>query len=227
MTFLDIQNEIINLRFDESRRSQIKSWIQARYAALWASDDWNFKRVLNANLTVTGGSNTPTMPSDISSIESVYDQFGAPVPYIDPQDWRDVFNDPSETPTTQPYAYTSVAGQIYLGPTPAGSTTFKISYERRVSHLDSSNNVTAGNLTNDTDKPIWSTGIYGEYDYLLVIDAMMLGQQLLNDPTAYTLQGQRDDMFQAMRNDFVGETKGEVMGQWGGTLAWDALHGSR
>ena len=226
MNFRDIQDEIIALRFDESQRDRVKRWVQSRYAALWASDDWNFKRVLNANLTITGGSNTPTMLSDVASVESLYDQFGAPVPYVDPQDWRDVFNDPSETPTTQPYAYTIVAGQVYLGPTPSGSTTFKISYSRRVSHL-SGTTVTVGNLSADSDLPIWSVSPFSEYDYILVIDGMMLGQQLLNDPTAYTLSGQRDDLFQAMKDDLVGETKGEVMGQWGGTLAWDALHGGR
>lgn len=217
MNFLDIQNEIISTRFDESRRAQVKLWIQSRYATLWSAANWNFRHVLDASFAVTSGANNPTMPTDLSSVEAIIDNFGQPLAYLGPMAWRDQFLS-SSTVTGQPSSYTMVAGQVYLGPTPQASATFLISYARRVSHLDASGNVVSGNLSADTDRPIWSQTNFAEYDYILVLDGMMLGQQMLNDPTAYTLQGQRDELLQAMKSDLVGSVEGEYMGQWGGSL---------
>lgn len=214
MNYVDIQNEIISLRFDESRRDQVKNWIKIRYAALWAQADWNFRDVMDASLPIVAGSNTPVMPSDLSSVEAIVDNYGQALGYLEPMAWRDTFLS-SSTVTGTPIAYTMIAGQAYLGPTPQSSATFLISYDRRVSRLVGGV-VTSGNFSGDSDKPIWSTTGFEEYDYLLVLDAMMLGQQVLNDPTAYTLQGQRDELFQAMKGDLVGNTEGEFRGQWGG-----------
>jgi len=35
MTYKQLQDEVIALRFDESRRASVKSWLNLRYAALW------------------------------------------------------------------------------------------------------------------------------------------------------------------------------------------------
>src|SRR6476661_6432855 len=54
MTFLEIQNEVISDRFDESRRPGVKNWINFRYGRLWAAANWTFKLQTNS-LVVSQG----------------------------------------------------------------------------------------------------------------------------------------------------------------------------
>jgi len=206
MTFKQLQDEVILRRFNENYRASIKSWLNTRYSAIWALDDWHFKHVKGAALAVTAGDASPTMPSDFGKSEGLYDQRGDRLRFLAPNNWRDRYLDPTVSAIDPPYDYTVVAREIWLGPAPSVSRTFTLAYERRLSHVDSGTGLAAaGVMVNDGDQPIWEA----EYDYLLVIDACILGQQMTQDPTWRELVPQRDELLASLREDLIGGQDGE------------------
>ena len=210
MTYKGLQDECL-IRFDDSRRASIKSWLNLRYSALWALEDWHFKHVKGAALTVSASNNRPTMPSDFGKSEGLYDQTGTRLLYLEPADWRDNYL-PTPIATGYPEAYTVIDRELWLGPTPSSTVSFTLSYLRRLSHVDGPSGLAAaGVMVNDSDQPIWEA----EYDYLLVLDACILGCQLLEFPWS-DLTPQRDELLAAMREDLIGGQVGEPA-QWG---AW-------
>lgn len=214
MTFKELQDEVIAMRFDESRRTSVKSWINLRYAAIWNKQDWTFKHVAGVSLAVVAGNKLPSLPEDFSRSEGIFDQYGEPLSYLDPSDWNDYFSDPQLT-NGAPWAYKIVDREVYLGPTPEATTTFTINYVRRMAHVDGATTLdTPGTMVQDDDQPIWEA----EYDYTLVVDACILGQQMLNDPTWSQLVPQRDELLAGMERDLARSQEGETFGPWGGDL---------
>lgn len=53
MTYKQLQDEVIALRFNEGKRASVKSWINLRYSYLWDYANWSFKRITAANLAAT------------------------------------------------------------------------------------------------------------------------------------------------------------------------------
>lgn len=207
MTFKALQDEVIALRFDDSRRASVKSWLNTRYAALWALEDWHFKHVKGAALAITAGDATPTMPSDFAKSEGLYDHNGDRLTYIDPDVYRDAYLNPNVSAADPPCDYAVIDRELWLGPAPSANRTFTLAYERRLSHIDGPSGLAAaGVMVNDSDQAIWEA----EYDYLLVLEAAMFGQQLLNDPTWTMLQPQRDELLEAMRRDLITQQHGEL-----------------
>lgn len=199
MTFKQLQDEVIALRFQEGRRASIKSWINARYAYLWALEDWTFKRVPPTNITVVNGSRTPAMPTDFGHAERLFDDQGAELAAMDVNDWDEAFK--WDTSTGRPSSYTLVSRQLYLGPTPNANYTFTMSYTRRLTHVDSITGITGGVMVEDADQALWPA----EYDYLLVLEAAMMGMQLEKDEGWQDLRVPRDELLEAMRGDLTSD----------------------
>lgn len=218
MTFKNLQDEIIALRFDESRRAQVKNWITTAYAKIWDADDWFFKHVQKATLSATIGDATPTMPSDFAKAEALFDATGEQLAYLDPIVWRDSYE--NQTGTGLPDAYTVIDREIYLGPLPNSNSTLTLSYVRRLVKIAATTGLVAvGNLSVDGDQPIWDA----EYDYVLVYEAAIIGGQLLGDTDWQSLVQGRDEIRAAMREDLVGQTQNEipsVVGAWPGVRSW-------
>jgi hypothetical protein len=214
VTYKQLQDECIALRFNEGNRASVKFWLNLRYAAVWNMADWHFKHVKGASLAVTAGDNTPTMPTDFAKSEGLFDQYGSPLDYLEPDCWREAYLyvplsvGPAE-------AYTVIDREIWLGPTPSGTATYTLSYQRRLSHVDGpSGLIAAGVMVNDNDQPLWEA----EYDYLLVLEACILGCQLLEFSYG-ELVPQRDEILAGMKEDLqTGTTVTEgALVQWGGT----------
>lgn len=211
MTYKQLQDEVIALRFNESKRASIKSWLNLRYAWVWDQAEWVFKRVPPTALAVANGSRTPAMPTDLADVEQVFDDQGATLEELDPDSWDSAFQ--WDSSSGRPGYYTTVNRQLYLGPTPNAAYSFKLSYRRRLSHVDSITGITGGIMVEDTDQPIWSA----EYDYLLVLEAAMLGMQLEKDDGWAQLKPQRDELLAAMIEDLTDGADTPVV-QWG--RAW-------
>lgn len=215
MTYKNIQDEVIALRFDTSLLSSVKQWINMSYAKIWAEADWVFKHVNAASFSVVGGNNSPTMPADFGEIEGLYDNFGTRIEYLAPDVWRDFYSDPTIPSSATSVAYTVVNGQVLLGPTPGSSATYKLAYERRVSYLATGVTLTQGAMSGDTDVPLWPA----EYHYALVLDACLIGGNLMDDLGAPAIQAERDALLAAMKDDLTSETSNEPGTQWGGNLS--------
>lgn len=212
MTFKELQDEVIALRFESSQRASIKSWINLRYSYIWNLADWGFKTVSQIDLPVTAASRTPTMPPDLAKVLDVYDTTGCQLNFLPRQNFESMY------PPTGIYASTSTQGdytvidrQIYLDFAPGSNQTFKIDYKRRLSHVDTVAGITGGIMIEDADQPLWPA----EHDYALVVDTVILGQQILNDPTWTQLVPQRDELLQSMKNDLTWN-KEETVTQWSG-----------
>lgn len=210
MTFKQLQDEAILLRFNEGNRASVKSWLNLRYAAIWAKADWHFKHVRNQNVSVTASDPTPTIPNDFAKSEGIYDGNGDALTYLTPREFDgEAYQVPATTAPTPGY-FTIVDRELWLFPTPPGTATYKLSYLRRLAHIDSGTGLAAaGVMVNDSDSPIWDA----EYDYLLVLEAVILGCQVLEFPYA-DLVAQRDEILAAMIADLVGGQQGELQ-QWG------------
>lgn len=141
---------------------------------------------------------------------------GTPLTYYEPVEFTRTFA-AEQTTTGTPAAYTVVDREIVLSPSPAASTTFALSYVRRLARIEGSSGlVRAGSLSSDDDQPLWDA----EYDYTLVIDATILGQQMLNDPTWQYLVPQRDELVETMTRDLTRAERGEQFGPWGGAAVY-------
>ncbi len=213
MTFADIYNEVVNLRFNNqaTKLAQVKKWVNQAEIALWNAADWEFKRVPAANVTVTSGA--AAEPSDFGKALRLYDTYGFEVPYLEPDDFEEQFTAPVPAVTGNAEAYTVINRQIIVGPAQSG--TFKLAYRRRYAHKDLTDAVTAGVMSVDTDKPLWDS----EHHYILVPWAMRLGETMEADPTARSLEtiigGLKEmSMFEAMREELVGGVA-EQVAVWG------------
>ena len=209
MTFEQIQDSVIALRFHEGKRTEVKNWINTAYQKIWNEANWSFKKVRDQNFSITAGDSTPTMPTDLSKVTQITDFNGSPLVYIPDWQYDEAFA--GDTATGVPQYYTVIDRQVHLAPIPSGNSTFKISYKRRLSHVDPVSGVVGGIMVEDGDQPIWAA----EYDYVLVLEATIIGQQTEKDPNWRELQPQRDALLISMREDLTSDVSGQVL-QWGG-----------
>lgn len=197
MTYDEIQDEIVNIRFGETHRSYVRNWINTRYAWIWAAGDWHFKKVHNEDLAVTAADQTPTMPSAYNRTLRVWDDNGSELTYHTPENFGLLYSD--LTATGRPDAYTVVNRQMYLADIPDASYTFKHSYERGVCHLADGSTVTSGFMNTDNDTPVWPA----EHHYLLVVGGMATGLKLKNDPTWPAIEEEFTSLLAAMKDDLL------------------------
>src|SRR5436190_5406243 len=176
MTYKELQDAVMTVRFDEDDRPRIKSWLDLRYQWIWSQANWTFKYVSLAPLAVTSGDATPAMLPDFAKAQSLFDELGNPLVYVDPDD----FDFLTAQPTTfgRPSLYTVANRQISIFPAPSANVNYKLSYTRRLSHVDPILGIVGGTMQVDDDQPLWPA----EHDYVLVIDTAILGQQISNDP---------------------------------------------
>lgn len=182
MTYLEIVNEILNLRFNENRRSMAQRWVGIKEMEVWSAYDWPFKVVRGATLTIASGNISPTMPTGFFKVlkNGLQDDLGSKLTYLEPDLFDSYYVGTSNTYQGRPQEYTIVNGVLYLGPTPDTGYTFTVSYQRTYVHLNGAGAVTAGPMSADTDTPIWDS----QFHFLLVPAAMGLGLKLENDPTS-------------------------------------------
>ena len=211
MTFQQIMLECIDLRFGTTdvRPTQVKRAINAAYAHVWNAADWSFKRVAAANLTVTSGDETPTVPTDFGKSRAVFDQFGSQLEYLPATEFEADYMVGTIT-SGSPEAYTIIDRQVYLGPRPGTAATFKLSYDRRICHLATGSVVTPSPMTVDTDVPLWGP----EHHYILVPATFIVGADGRGLPATPSDQAEYDRQLAAMKNDLIGTMVGEPV-FWG------------
>jgi hypothetical protein len=191
MTFLDIQKAVILARWSPDMLPTIKRWINQRYAWLWSQQEWPFKKNALANLTVTAGDSTPTMPTGVTVVNRIYNQSGTEVFYLTPDQFDDLYtNQPN---TGVPANWTMINSQVYLGPTPDGAYTFKIAYESRMTPLVA-----------NTDTPL----IPSEYHNILITGALSAGMREEGDLKWMQVESEFQMLYDAMVQEFLPPDRG-------------------
>jgi hypothetical protein len=196
MTYRQLQDEVIALRFDESKRASVKSWLNIGYQRLWAARDWSFKHT-SAFLTLNAGDNSPSMPLDFARAEALYDSQGFELPYLSRPEWEQDF---LYAVSGKAAAWTVIDRQIYIGPKLENADTLSLAYKRRLAIVSATSGVIGGTLQADTDQPLWPA----EHDYLLVLEAAVLGETLLDGLSSADLMARRDEALQAATSDLAG-----------------------
>lgn len=195
MTFREITDECIALRFEEPQRGQIKNWINNRYAALWGMFDWTFRRA-EATCSLTAGTATLNgLPGDFGVSFGVWLGDGTRLEYLEPDDYNDLFY--GVTDTGAPYKYTVFNQVITVGPIPAtadGAVTIR--YERRLTPL-----------IDDSDLPMIPT----EHHYVLVPGALSMGLALYNDFTYQFIESMWQEGIQTLQRDYLIEALPEIV----------------
>lgn len=200
MTYREIQDEILSLRFNEQRRDPCKNWIGFRYGRIWAAAEWPFKKVEPANLTVTVGDDTPTMPVGFRRALALYNELGDLLAPVEPSAFDDAYRvDAANGVTGVPRDYKIVNQQIVLGPKPSGAYTYTLAYERGPVHFNNVGAVTAGLMSADSDYPIWDASFH----YVLVFGAMSTGLRLENDPTWPAIEDEYKMALMEMANEYL------------------------
>ena len=216
MTFKQLQDEVIALRFDESKRASIKSWLNLGYQRIWNLRDWTFKHASSA-VFVTSGDNSPPMPADFQKAIALYDSNGVELPYLSQQEWEQDFVYPT---SGKARAYTIIDRQIYLGPKLVNADTLSLSYKRRLAHVDPVNGVIGGVMVNDGDQPIWPA----EHDYALIFEAAVQGEALTDGLGSGDLMQLRDQALLAMQKDLAGpQTPGVRFWGASGLTGWRVM----
>lgn len=210
MTFAAIYARVNDIRFNSSSNqiARAKEYVNAAETEVWNAADWVFKRPAPANLAIVGGSRTPTMAADFGKAVRLYDDLGAQLSYLQPDEWERAYL--PDTGTGRPCDYTVINRQVYVGPTPNASYTFKLAYKRRYAHLNNVAAVNAGVMSADTDTPLWDS----EFHYLLVPLAIVCGARLENDPAPQAYQEQADRLLASMIAELSSGEDGEIV-QWG------------
>lgn len=194
MTFGDILDAVIRDVFDPTDRTAAKTWVNARYGMMWGAAEWSFRQA-SANVTVTGGSSTVTsLPADLRVATGLDTDDGVPLKMF--REYRDFarrFVGTSNAVSGTPWAFTDLNGVLYVGPTPAASGTYLLSYEKAVTLL-----------VGESDVP----AIPPEYHLALVhggkAEGMVMKNILLSDPPEQKWQ----EALQSMRQDYLVTVRG-------------------
>jgi hypothetical protein len=199
MTYAELQAELITVpaaRFKETQRGSVKRWINDRYAELWGLEDWSFRKAF-ATLPVVGGTNVATAPTDMAAPLGIWDNFGNRLIYMPTRDYFTIHL--AGTSSGTPGNFTMVNDQILLDPTPSGSASFTIHYDKAVTLLSA-----------DGDVPAFPAA----YHYLLVHGATATGSVQVNDFTYQFAEQRWTTGIDSMRKDLLAEQSEETQ-QWG------------
>lgn len=193
MTFASIYNEAINLRFNSTatKLAQVKNWVTAREGEVWQAADWPIKDSVQLSLTVTGGTATVPLPSGMTWTSQgidVYDNYGAKLDYLAPDDFFAAYGAASSSPVASgtPAAWTlttdpTASGALVfrVGPTSSSSTTFSVSGWNLPIKRTAAAVWATGTMSGDTDLPWWPDAFH----YFLVEGTIALGKRLEGDPS--------------------------------------------
>lgn len=198
MTFAQIVSEVQALRFNAQQTSSIQRWVNDRYAALWAADEWIFKYG-KANVTATAGSNLISdLPSDFGVSLGLWRADGYPLRWVPPRDFESLYQ--GSTDTAGPQFFTVINQAVIVGPTSnETSSNYLLLYEKRMTPLVADGDIPA---------------IPPQHHYLLVVGALAMGLMLLNDFTFQFVEGQWQQGIEEMRREWLVDQRGEVA-QWG------------
>ena len=197
MTFLQMQNEIVNLRFGEPKRLNAVLWIQHRYRQVFGLRDWPFRQVSREPVT-TGAGGSITTASPLRRAYALELASGDSLAYISPREMRTDYKVGTAL-TGPPQVYTQIGGLLQTQPPlPSGASVF-VSYQRAVCCFDDHGLIRAGALSGAADTPLWPE----EHHYLLVLGGMATGLKNVNDPTWESLEQEYQLSIDAMIDDLM------------------------
>lgn len=207
-----LRTAVLGRRFPAaSQTTNATRWLATAYADVWAAGNWTFKRVSRESLAIVAGDETPDMPAAFGDATKLFDNQGSEIPRMH----QDEFEACYAAELVQgirgvPEAFTVVNRQIILAPIPQATTTFKLSYERRMAHKQADETtVVAGFMDADTDYPLWD-----DHHALLIPRAQAIGLQEVSDPTWQLAQADYERQLDRMVTDYDVKITGQFGDGW-------------
>lgn len=193
MNFLELQNATLQDSFTESRRADVKNWLNARYTWMWDYADWTFADA-TANVTVTAGSREVTLePADLGVVYDLFRADSEPLEAITYDEYALNYLGTGNTSSGLPEAYTVLGTSILVGPTSSETNAgYLLSYQKIATLLSA-----------DGDTPAIPAG----YHMALVAGAKGLGFKMTNVPLSQVFDAEYQAAIQAMSRKYLENNK--------------------
>ena len=197
MQFIDMVNEIIQFRFNQTQEIYVKRWLNLREQQVWAATEWPWKKLVDVTLTIDEGDDALDLPVAVRRVANVYDESGSALSWVPPDEFAS--RNRGQTERGHPSEYTLSSNQIILAPAASGPFSFSIDYERGIFHYDITGTKTNGAMSVDGDYPAWDEA----WHWILVPGAMATGLKMENDPTWEPLEQEFVTGLDAMKEDLL------------------------
>lgn len=117
MTFKEIQDMAMADRFGETRRTDMKQWINYVGGLIWDADDWTFRTGTKTVQTDATGTIT-NLPADFGETKALFLSDGTRLTAMhDETDfYARYFGTAASVAANQPEAYTVIGGSLLVGP---------------------------------------------------------------------------------------------------------------
>src|SRR6266705_2546347 len=186
MNYLDLQNEVLSDRFDESKRPNAKNWLNYRYGRLWGMEPWTFKQQLST-LNVSAGTSSVARGT-IGMITALWDTTISPY-YLPEMPLRaEDFHEVASLTAGTPYNYVVIGDNIQFNRPMLVNRTFLVVNEAKFTALAA-----------DGDIPAIPT----EYHLLLASGASSHGLRLENDPSWQAFEDEWSHGIDDMKKNYL------------------------
>jgi hypothetical protein len=191
MTFGQILDDVLGnpLRFEEDMRPRAGRAVNTRYAHLWGLEDWTF-RFAYTDLTSSGNVLSPAA-ADFGTPLYLWGPNGSQLVYLGPEEFHNNY-DSAALGTAE--AWSVLAEQIQLGPTPPTGDTYRCYYRRRLSAL-----------VDESEYPM----IPSEYHLTLVHGGRAELLAVSDDPPSQGMEAQFQQDFEAMKREYLIDAVGQ------------------
>jgi hypothetical protein len=199
VTFLELQNAVLERFSDANARPNAKRWINLFGAALYHLESWTFRLATDDVTTAVASIDVTGEVADIDEVIGVWSHVGDRLRPLSPGTFYENYQPGvavGESGT--PEAYTVLDGQLQVGPAASEVATYRLLYMRRWTEL-----------VEDTDVPDFPAGFH----WMLAAGAMAVGQAHSQDPMAALLDPVVSNGVQALRQDYLSDVR-EVGEQW-------------
>lgn len=211
MDFISIQNAVIADAFGESKRADVKQWINFRLGWMWDVDEWTFKMGTDLVTVTTGSQAVTSVPTDFATALAIYKSDGAPLEAVtEPREFYRRYYNATSTSTGEPEAFTVIGSSIFVGPTSSVTKTdYQLVYEKAPTLLSANSDVPA---------------IPAQYHMALVHGGKAEGLKLMNIPLWESFDQDFQAAITAMRRQYLvgirgaseqfGAYRADTISQW-------------
>lgn len=194
MTFLDLQDAVMDGAFGESKRDLVKGWINSKYGVLVDEEEWTFTQASTAVSVTSSSRDVGNVPGDLAAVLSIQRADGG---WLEPiEEYRDFAQRylGGNAPGGIPEAFYTDGTTISVGPTSTQTSDGYLLVYERVATL----------MVDDEDTPI----IPAQYHLGLVFDARAAGYALTDEALANQYAAQAQAIFAPMRRRYLRASRG-------------------
>lgn len=204
MTFLELQEAVLERFTAGTARANAKLWLNLVGAFVYELEQWTFRHATDDVTTAVGSIDVTGEATDVGEVLNLWNASGDKLHPLGVLDFYEEYQPMiARGETGLPEAFTVLAGQVQVGPPSSEAATYRLLYLRRWTDLDA-----------DTDVPALPTSLH----WVLVAGAMAVGQAHSQDPSAVLLDPVVARTIEGMRAEYLMDVR--TADVWGETWSW-------